>query len=62
VLTARAAVAGALVMMLGMWVATNPQVTIEQAVAGIGALLLVIALLVGVDIRHPGKREDKEDE
>jgi hypothetical membrane protein len=65
---ARATMAGALVMLLGIWIMTNDQTgwSTQDVVFAVLALLGVALLLVGVDIRGKGrapsddKKEDKE--
>jgi uncharacterized membrane protein len=51
---ARAAIAGALVMLLGIWVMLNDQSQWEtrDVVFAVLALVVVILLLLGVDIRR----------
>jgi hypothetical protein len=65
---ARAALAGALTMLLGIWVMTNDQSAWEtrDVVFAIISLALVILLLVGIDVRRgyinqPLPPDDKED-
>ena len=57
---ARAALAGALVMLLGIWMMTNDQTAWEtrDVVFAVLALLAVVLLLLGIDIR--GRRERRE--
>lgn len=57
---ARAAIAGAMVMLLGIWMMTNDQSAWEtrDVVFAVLALLAVVLLLVGIDIR--GRRERRE--
>jgi drug/metabolite transporter superfamily protein YnfA len=54
--TARASLAGALVMLLGIWVMANDQSAwdTKDVVFAVIALLGVAVLLVGIDIRRPG--------
>jgi len=51
---ARAALAGALVMLLGIWIMNNDQSswTTQDVVFAVVALLVVVMLLVGVDVRR----------
>jgi thiol:disulfide interchange protein len=51
---ARAAIAGALTMLLGIWIMTNDQTQWEtrDVVFAIIALALIILMLVGIDIRR----------
>lgn len=61
---ARAAIAGALTMLLGIWIMTNDQTQWEtrDVVFAIIALALIILMLVGIDIRRGRYRyvEDSE--
>lgn len=64
---ARAALAGALVMLLGVWVMANDQSgwSTHDVVFAVLALLAVALLLVGIDLRGRGRtvyREDDEKE
>ena len=61
--TARAALAGALVMLLGVWVMANDQTAWDtrDVVFAVIALLGVAVLLVGIDIRRPGAGPRRED-
>jgi len=61
---ARAALAGAIVMLLGVWVMANDQSSwsTQDVVFAVVALLGVAVLLVGVDIRRMGRRDEKEDD
>ena len=54
---ARAALAGSIVMLLGIWVMTNDQTAWEtrDVVFAVLALLGVALLLVGIDIRGKGR-------
>ena len=51
---ARAAIAGAIVMLLGVWIMTNDQTgwSTQDVVFAVLALLIVVLLLLGVDIRR----------
>lgn len=51
---ARAAIAGALVMLLGIWIMVNDQTAWEtrDVVFAVVALGIVVLLLLGVDIRR----------
>lgn len=55
-LSARAAIAGALVMLLGAWVfiERDRELGPEHIISGVGILLVIVALLVGVDPRNRG--------
>lgn len=57
---ARAAIAGALVMLLGIWMMTNDQSAWEtrDVVFAVLALLAVVLLLVGLDLRGRGTRRE----
>jgi hypothetical protein len=57
---ARAAIAGALVMLLGVWMMTEDQSAWEtrDVVFAVLALLGVVLLLLGLDIRGRGRRRD----
>ena len=66
---ARAALAGALVMLLGIWIMNNDQSswTTQDVVFAVVALLVVVMLLVGVDVRRKWSsqslpKDDKEEE
>ena len=51
---ARAAIAGAIVMLLGIWIMANDQTgwATQDIVFAVLALLIVVLLLLGVDIRR----------
>ena len=57
---ARAALAGALVMLLGIWIMGNDQSgwTTQDIVFAVLALLVVVMLLVGVDVRRKWSSQD----
>lgn len=61
---ARAAIAGALVMVLGIWVLFINQkeqgFTANDAVFAVGAFLVLVLLLLGIDIRGRRHEEDKD--
>ena len=67
---ARAALAGALVMLLGVWVMSNDQSawSTQDVVFAVLALLIVVLLLLGVDIRRERYKgatyepDEKEDQ
>ena len=58
--SARAAIAGALTMVLGVWVLfVNQQEqgwTAQDAVFAVGAFLVIVLLLLGIDLRR--RRDD----
>jgi uncharacterized membrane protein YdfJ with MMPL/SSD domain len=56
---ARAAIAGAVVMLLGVWIMTNDQTgwTTQDVVFAVLALLIVVLLLLGIDVRR-GRNTD----
>jgi uncharacterized membrane protein len=62
---ARAAIAGALVMVLGLWVLLVNQkeqgFTTNDAVFAVGAFLVIVLLLLGIDIRRRTRRDDDND-
>ena len=62
--TARAAIAGGLVMLLGIWIMNNDQSSwsTQDVVFAVTALLVVVLLLVGVDVRRRLPREKDEEE
>jgi hypothetical protein len=57
--SARAAIAGALTMVLGIWILYVNQAqqgfTAQDAVFAVGAFLVIVLLLLGVDIRRRGR-------
>jgi uncharacterized membrane protein len=63
---ARAAVAGALVMVIGVWVLFINQrdqgFTAQDAVFAVVAFLAIVLLLLGVDIRRSGRHDDDDKE
>jgi hypothetical protein len=61
--TARAAIAGGLVMLLGIWIMGNDQSawSTQDVVFAVSALLVVVLLLVGVDVRRRLPNKDEED-
>ena len=67
---ARAALAGALVMLLGVWIMNNDQSawSTQDVVFAVLALLIVVLLLLGVDIRRERYKgatyepDEKEDQ
>jgi uncharacterized membrane protein YhaH (DUF805 family) len=63
---ARAALAGALVMLLGIWIMGNEQTSwsVQDVVFAVISLLVVVMLMVGVDIRrtHQADEQRKRDE
>jgi len=66
---ARAAIAGALVMLLGIWIMLNDQSQWDtrDVVIAVVAMGVVILLLLGIDIRRGERRVhytngDKDDE
>lgn len=61
---ARAALAGALVMLLGIWVMANDQTgwDTKDVVFAVLALLVVVLLLLGVDVRRERYRGAHYDE
>jgi len=62
---ARAAIAGALAMVIGIWVLYVNQgdqgFTVQDAVFAVVAFLAVVLLLLGVDIRRGSKNDDDKD-
>jgi hypothetical protein len=65
---ARAAIGGALTMLLGIWIMSNDQSQWDtrDVVFAIIAMALVILMLVGIDVRrgytHPPLPPDDEEE
>lgn len=64
---ARAAIAGAIVMLLGVWIMGNDQSawSTQDVVFAVLALLIVVLLLLGVDIRrerYKGATYEPDDE
>jgi 4-amino-4-deoxy-L-arabinose transferase-like glycosyltransferase len=62
---ARAAIAGALTMLVGVWIMTNDQSEWDERQLAIGLLMFfaIILLLLGINIRREAKDDyrDKED-
>jgi 4-amino-4-deoxy-L-arabinose transferase-like glycosyltransferase len=60
---ARAAIAGALTMLVGVWIMTNDQSEWDERQLAIGLLMFfaIILLLLGINIKREAENGNKEE-